>query len=235
MSASANVLQRPGLVAVAAHEKSDPHSNTPRPRDGWSAEDFGREQIRGLVRRVFFSGADRPIKQVVFSAADPQLDVARICEQVGHALALQTRSDVAIVSRGQAAEEIGLAHSLYANRLPVKAWSVQLAENLWRVPERRLRDLLDGSDAHQWFACLAELRNEFEYAVIHGPVAGTSSEAALLGRLADGVILVLGAHSTRKLTACKIKENLQGAHSHILGTVLSDRRFPVPEQIYRRL
>jgi Mrp family chromosome partitioning ATPase len=71
--------------------------------------------------------------------------------------------------------------------------------------------------------------------VIHGPAAGLSSEAALLGQLADGIILVLDAHSTRRATALKIKETLQGASSKILGTVLSERAFPVPEGIYRRL
>jgi Mrp family chromosome partitioning ATPase len=80
-----------------------------------------------------------------------------------------------------------------------------------------------------------ELRNEFEYAVIEGPVAAISSEAALLGQLTDGIILVVGAHSTRKATARKIKETLEGAQSRILGTVLSDRRFPIPEKIYSRL
>jgi Mrp family chromosome partitioning ATPase len=56
-----------------------------------------------------------------------------------------------------------------------------------------------------------------------------------VGQLADGIILVLDARSTRRATARKIKETLQGARSQILGTVLSERVFPVPESIYRRL
>jgi Mrp family chromosome partitioning ATPase len=111
-----------------------------------------------------------------------------------------------------------------------------MAINLWHVPGFGLRECGEepGTGAY-WLSCLAELRNEFEYAVIHAPAAGISSEAALLGQLADGIILVLGAHSTRRATARKIKETLEGAQSRILGTVLSERRFPVPERIYRRL
>jgi Mrp family chromosome partitioning ATPase len=86
-----------------------------------------------------------------------------------------------------------------------------------------------------WLSCLTELRKEFEYVVIEGPTAGVSSEAAILGQMTDGLILVLGAHSTRKATAQKIKQALQGAQSRILGTVLSERRFPIPESIYNRL
>jgi len=87
----------------------------------------------------------------------------------------------------------------------------------------------------QWLSCLLELRTEFEYVVIQGPVAAISSEAALLGQLTDGLILVLGAHSTRRATARKIKEILERSQSRILGTVLSERRFPIPERIYSRL
>jgi Mrp family chromosome partitioning ATPase len=86
-----------------------------------------------------------------------------------------------------------------------------------------------------WLCCLKQLRQEFEYVVIEGPAAGVSSEAALLGQMTDGLILVLGAHRTRKATAQKIKQTLQGAQSRILGTVLSERRFPIPESIYNRL
>ena len=118
----------------------------------------------------------------------------------------------------------------------IKSWSTQAAINLWNVPEFGLNEYGEESGtARRWLSRLERLRNEFEYSIIHGPVAGTSSEAALLGQLADGIVLVLGAHSTRRATARKIKETLETAHSRILGSVLSGRTFPVPEQIYRRL
>jgi hypothetical protein len=235
MSASADVLQRPGPVAVAAQQINWPQSSITRPKDGWNPEAFGREQIRGLVRRLFLWEDKRPIRQVVFSAAEPQTAIAGICDQVGHALALETSSSVAIVSRQKAGEEKLALHPLYAGHVPIKSWSVQLATNLWCVPDGSPHDLVSGSDASRWVVFLDQLRNEFAYSVIYGPAAGASSEAALLGRLTDGIVLVLGAHTTRKATARKITEILRGAHSNILGTVLSERSFPVPEGIYRRL
>src|SRR5258708_13697834 len=56
-----------------------------------------------------------------------------------------------------------------------------------------------------------------------------------MGQLADGVILVLSAQRTRRVTARNVKEGLERAEARILGTVLSDRDFPIPERIYRRL
>jgi hypothetical protein len=235
MSANADALNAHEILGGAARQRTRPPSAVRRAND-WDPEDFAREQIRGLVRRVFFGGEDRPVKQVIFSAAEPQTDVSRICDQVGQALALEARSDVAIVSHCAAAELVVHGLSPQAPGAPIKSFSTPLMVNLWRVPERLLRERVgQPGDTLNWLSCLAALRNEFEYAVIHGAPVGVSSEAALLGHLADGIILVLGADSTRRATASKIKETLQGTHARLLGTVLSDRKFPVPERIYRRL
>jgi hypothetical protein len=235
MSANAEVLRTSELIGSAPQETAVPPIEVFCEANGWNPEDFAREQIRGLVQRVFFGSGVRPAKQVVFSAAGPSPDVANICYQVGRALALETRSDIAIVGRERRAREMVQAHPRYGDSA-VKSWSTQTAINLWRVPEFGLRECGEESGTGRyWLSCLAKLRNEFEYAVIHGPEAGISSEAALLGQLADGIILVLDAHGTRKATARKIKETLEAAKCRILGTVLSERTFPVPERIYRRL
>jgi hypothetical protein len=232
MSANADVL-RSELIGSAGQETGLPQVEIFCEPSDWNPKDFAREQIRGLVQRVFFGGG-RPVKQVVFSAAGPGPDVANICDQVGQALALETDADIAIVEREQRAGGMEQADPRYVGA--IKSWSSQTAINLWRVPEFGLRECgEEAGTGRYWLSCLAELRNEFEYAVIHGPAAGISSEAALLGQLADGIILVLGAHRTRRATARKIKETLEGAQSRILGTVLSERTFPVPERIYRRL
>src|SRR5271165_7048122 len=64
---------------------------------GWNPANFAREQIQGLVRQVFFSNPARPVRQVVFSAAEPETDVRTICRRVGEALALETPGSVAVV------------------------------------------------------------------------------------------------------------------------------------------
>ncbi len=235
MSANADVLQSE-LIGPGAQETTLPWVEPVREANDWNPEDFAREQIRGLVRRVFFAGGSRPVRQVVFSAAGPNSDVGNICDQVGQALALETHAQVAIVGCERRAGEIAQLHPRHARSAGIKTWSTQLAANLWRVPGFGTRQCGEelGTGPY-WLSRLTELRNEFEYAVIHAPAAETSSEAALLGQLADGIILVLGAHSTRRAAARKIKETLEGSQSRILGTVLSARRFPVPERIYRRL
>jgi hypothetical protein len=234
MSANAEVLRRSELIGSMAQEPAQVEVFCVK--SDWNPDNFAREQIRGLVRRVFFATGDQPVKQVVFSATEPHTDVAGICDQVGRALAMETSEHIAIVGREPRSVEIMRGHSCDPRSAAIKSWSTQTAVNLWHVPEFGRRECgTESGTGPYWLSCLAELRNEFEYAVIQGPEAGVSSEAALLGRLADGIILVLGAHSTRKAAARKIKEELEAGQSRILGTVLSERRFPVPERIYRRL
>jgi hypothetical protein len=238
MSMNANVLPRSGLIGSAANCAAPPRENVVREVHGWNPETFGREQIRGLVRRVFFTNTEAPVKQVVFSAIEWSTEVGDICFRVGHALALETSAEIAIVSRNSHATDIVDAqhYPRYSGTRGVKSRSTQLAKNLWHVPESGLHELCPEPAIDRcWPWALAELRKNFEYAVIQGSSAGASSESGFLGQLADGIILVVEADSTRKATARKIKEMLEATQSRILGTVLSQRTFPVPEKIYRRL
>ncbi|HEY1660164.1 MAG TPA: hypothetical protein VGG14_17565 [Candidatus Sulfotelmatobacter sp.] len=235
MSASVGVLQQSGVAGAAVQEATLPIV-LPDKSNGWKPDEFAREQIRGLVRRVFFAGGSSPVRQVVFCAAELHIDLAPICDKVARALARETAAQVALLGREEENEDFTTAPIPSEKRSLIKSSFNQLASNLWYVT-RNLSAIGDkhvGTGVH-WLTCLSELRKDFEYVVIEGPAAGVSSEAALLGQVTDGLILVLGAHSTRKATAQKIKQTLQGAQSRILGTVLSERRFPIPDSIYNRL
>jgi hypothetical protein len=235
MSANAELLSRAGLIAPGAQEKVLPRIAVDCDADVWNPEDFARQQIRSLVQRVFFGSGSSLVRQVVFTATGPNTDVAGLCDQVGKALSLETRSDIAVIGRELWEGERCYTQPQYAGSA-IKSWSRQTATNLWRVPGFGPRDCDEKSGTGQyWASCLTKVRNEFEYAVIQGPAADVSGEFASLGRLADGIILVIEAHSTRKAIARKLKEILEATPSRILGTVLSGRRFPVPYGIYRRL
>ena len=82
---------------------------------------------------------------------------------------------------------------------------------------------------------MAELREEFDYVLIDAPPVCSYADAVLLGQLADGVILVVEANSTRRDTARMAKETIEGAKVRLLGAVLNNRTFPIPEALYRKL
>ena len=99
MSANADVLRSDDLTGAAEQESPLLQVEVFREPEVWNPEDFAREQIRGLVQRVFFASGGRPVTQVVFSGAEPHTDVSGLCDQVGQALALETSAHIAVVGR----------------------------------------------------------------------------------------------------------------------------------------
>ena len=82
---------------------------------------------------------------------------------------------------------------------------------------------------------LAELRAEFDFVLVDGPPVNLYADTALLGKLADGVVLVVQANSTHREAARKAKESLASANVRLLGVVLNKRTFPIPEFLYRKI
>jgi len=64
---------------------------------------------------------------------------------------------------------------------------------------------------------------------------GDANDAVLLGCGGDGVVLVLKANTSRRESARKAVQDLQTAKVRVLGAVLNQRTFPIPESIYRKL
>ena len=107
--------------------------------------------------------------------------------------------------------------------------------NLYFLHEEEILQRSRSSQRGFLYAHIGELRREFEYSIVEAGPATDSGDVAILGQLADGVVLVLSARYTRRATAHKVKQMLDSAGVRILGTVLSDREFPIPERIYRWL
>ena len=212
-----------------------PDSRTVAVAAGWNPEDFGREQIRSLVRQVFFAKGERLVRQVVFSAFDPQTDVKSICLRVGVALALETEGSVAVVGdrpqllRDRETNLPGTSDGV----VPLREAATRLRGNLWLMPGSAKDESRRATPSLHSY--LGEMRKEFEYSILEGPPAGESNETAAMAQFADGVILVLSAHRTRRVVARKVKEILEAGQARVLGVVLTDRVFPIPEGVYRRL
>jgi hypothetical protein len=223
-------------VEVSAKEPSAAESSN------WSLASFAEEQIRGLVQQVFLTGRNKRARQVVFAPVDQETDVASLCMLLGEALSQQDSGTTCVVEAllCPSAEHVPQGNDTappYAQkRLGVlQDASQQLSNRLWFMPRNVLLEGNEGKFSPLWLrGRLAELRLEFDYTVLQGPPAGVH-ETALLGSLCDGLVLVLRANSTRRVAAQRVKELLNAANARVLGTVLSERTFPIPEAIYKRL
>ena len=232
-----------GDVCEARAVEIEREESSPLGTAVWDPEAFAEEQIRGLVRQVFLPGWPKPARQVVFSPVDPETDISAICMQVGLALSAQVSGTTCLVEANlnspgleQVVEKNG--HDLIADQeeSAFRDPSRRLSNELWLVPRSVFLGGNKSSLSGAWLRDrLAELRDTFDYTVLYGPPAGAGSEAALLGSLCDGIVLVVEANSTRRVAAQKVKERLHAANARLLGAVLSGRTFPIPELIYKKL
>jgi Mrp family chromosome partitioning ATPase len=206
------------------------------------AENSGGEEILRLVQRIFLSANGSAPRQVVFCGVSDKSGSSSLCTQVGRTLAANGSLPVCLVDANvrspRLASVLGVegTNPFSGSSARLREQCVRVGGNLWfagpsivadksgaLLPPTQLKDRL------------AELRYEFEYMLIDAPGTSVCGDAQLLGLFADAAILVVEANSTRRLTARKAKETLDGAGVRLLGTVLHNRSFPIPESLYRRL
>jgi hypothetical protein len=201
------------------------------------------EPIRSLVQRLFLPGGLKSPRQVVFTCVDDKTDVAAICLRVGHSLSAQTSGSVCIVettpplscNEHQFRAVASTSASGHGGCDWLRDSALQLSKTLWILPPDVFLQNETALSATLLRQRVDELRLAFDFTIFQAAPAGHCSDPVLLGCLCDGVVLVLTASITRRVAARKVKERLNSANARLLGTVLSDRKFPIPERIYRML
>jgi capsular exopolysaccharide synthesis family protein len=82
---------------------------------------------------------------------------------------------------------------------------------------------------------IGELKAEFDFLIFDSAPILPYSDTQVLAPKLDGVILIVKAEQTRWEVVQKAKEELEKSGAHILGAVLNQRHYHIPEFIYRRL
>lgn len=82
---------------------------------------------------------------------------------------------------------------------------------------------------------LADMRTRFDHIIIDTPPIISVTDAGIIGELADGVVMVIQAGRTQRGIVKRAKELLHQSHAHILGYVLTNIEYHLPEYIYRYL
>jgi receptor protein-tyrosine kinase len=205
----------------------------------------GQESLR-LVQRIFLLQSQPPARMVVFAGVDHGNGVSRLCARTAETLTGNVTGSVCLVDgnfRSPGLPELfgttnhyGLTDSLLRQG-PIRSFIKLLRDpNLYLLSCGALAadspNLLNSNRVKERFA---ELRKEFDYVLIDAPPLTRYSDAIALGKLTDGFVLVLEAHSTRRETAVAMAENLRAAHIPILGAVFNKRTFPIPESLYNKL
>jgi capsular exopolysaccharide synthesis family protein len=207
---------------------------------------MAREESQQLVQRVFLLQAEQGRHAVVFAGIEFGDGCSRICANTAKTLARNISGSVCLVDANLRSPSLaqffgvsnhhGLADAL-RRQGTIRDFTQQLRpDNLWLLSCGSFAtDSPSLLSSDRLKALLAQLRKEFDYVLINVSAVILDGAASLWGPLADGVILVVEANLTRREVARKAKESLESANVRLLGAVLSNRTFPIPETIYRNI
>ena len=187
-------------------------------------------QIQALVQQLFFRQNPAPVRHVGFAAVETQTETAQLCLDVATALVETGSYDVGLI-------DVRLQSIPLHTQLEIPAGctdtSWQIGPRLWLAPRQ---SWLHASPQRIWDPSLAQLHAvtmQFDFSILcFDPVSWLT---ATISQTCDGLVMVLTANKTRRLVAAQMQEQLRRARVPLLGTVLTERRFPVPEGLYRNL
>jgi protein-tyrosine kinase len=256
MSRNFELLQRIGreqaLYTTAPVPETEPLSEQPVVFSGpvaTASAVAGGEQLdefTKLVQRLFIMPGNESPRSVVFAATERGNGCSWVCARVADVLASQVSGSVCLVDANlrrpglhaqfSAENHYGLSDALLKPE-PVRSFARNLGRpNLWMVScgssSEEGQPLLS---TDRMRLRMSELRAEFDYVLLDVAAMSDANDAVLLGCGADGVVLVLKANSSRRETARKATQDLQTAKARVLGVVLNQRTFPIPESIYKKL
>jgi Mrp family chromosome partitioning ATPase len=215
----------------------------------FGADKVTRREEMKLVQRIFppeGSPQSQPgPRVVVFSGAERGQAASSICARTCEILANRGDGLVCAVDAAFGAPSLdryfglenrkGLSDCLCESG-PVRDFAQNVANTkLWVMPTGWASVELTAAHLPERLAQrVAEIRNSFKYVVLHCPAY---SDLPMLPHNfgADGVVLVVEAHCTRRDTVREAIEDLRLHETPILGVVLNNRTFPIPDAIYHRL
>lgn len=190
------------------------------------------EQIRALVQQLFFRHESGPVRHVGFAPVEGSAATATLCLEVAKALAAEERYDVGVIDAHSDSVTLQTHLQIPSAQRAEPTWPI--APRLWMVPRQSwLSDARGQRITDRNLSRLRELTTEFDFSILW--CAPVSWLTASIGQACDGLVLVLTANKTRRLVAAQIKDQLSKAQVPLLGTVLAERRFPVPQGLYRSL
>jgi Mrp family chromosome partitioning ATPase len=207
---------------------------------------MARDEVSKLVHRLFLLPGTEAARSVVFTGTEAGDGCTWMCAHAGELLASQVASSVCIVDcnlrspslhhQFKVENHYGLADALVGDGR-IRQYARQLSrQNLWLMScggSNEISQHLLTSDRMR--ARISQLRAEFDYVLMDVAPLNACNHGMILGGLADGVVLVLKAHSSRRDSTRETIQQLQAANVRVLGAVLNQRTFPIPERIYNRI
>jgi len=202
-----------------------------------------REEVK-LVQRIFPLNAQGAPQLVLFSSLESGGDACSICARSCEILAARADGPVCVVDADFRSPFLhryfgvenrrGFSDAICESG-PAQDFTLHIAKsNLWVMPSGSAAVQLILPQASEGVSSrMMELRTLFKYVVINS-LLYLDQVPALPSFAADGIVLVVEANSTRRETVREVMEELQIVGTRVLGLVLNNRTFPIPDAVYHK-
>jgi len=191
---------------------------------------YGREQFRTLRSRLFQARHSVPLKKILIASALPREGRSFVAANLAQALAQQQGSRVLLIDADLRSPSLhqylgapstpGISEYLRGEASESAVVQQSDVQGLWFVPAGRVGEnpveLLGSPQMSQFFDRLSPC---FDWMIVDSSPAVPVSDATLLARLSNGVVLVVAAGATPQEMASKTRAIF--ADRTLLGVVLN--------------
>ena len=203
-----------------------------------AAPEFAQEQASNLVQRLFTPTGQAAAASVMFCGVERGSGCSTVCGRTAEILASQVPGSVCVVDANLRAPSLhryfqlenreGFSDALVgSSSMQGFARQVQ-GRNLWVITAGTSLDASLAACSERLNSQILTLRTVFDYVLVDVEPVSLSKNAALLGQLVEGVVLVIESNSATRESARQTKEILNAANVRILGAVLNKWTSPVP-------
>jgi protein-tyrosine kinase len=247
MSRSFDILRRQAAHNGQFRPASVLHAQPEKGADGRTGNVAIDEEIAKLIQRVFLLSSRQPAPAAVaFCGVDQNVGCTWVCARAAEALAEHVSARVCVVDGNFRSPRLHDHFRLergsgFADAIKTTRPLTDFVRPTWTS---NLSLLTAGATGSEPAAALnpgrlreriVELRDQFDYVLVDTPALRSYADAAMMGLLTDGVVLVVASNVTRREPARRAKEDLEAAKVPILGVVLNRRTYPIPEALYQIL
>jgi hypothetical protein len=191
--------------------------------------------IRKIVESLFLKPAPAKLRKLGFCDIEHSGGAAAICDACGAMLASLVNGRVLLADAEPSRAPLQFAsapdrHAQITTAVPEGGITHDGTSHLWRLQMPINRGCRTGQLEN-----LAPISAEFDYVCVNLPPVNSAESALTRTDDLDGIVLVIQAHSTRRDVVEKAYRSLESRGKKVVGAVLNNRRFPIPERIYKYL
>ena len=192
---------------------------------------FIQNAVKTLATNIRFASVDNPVRSIVVTSSIPNEGKTTIATNLAQALASGGKSVLIVegdMRRRSLASTLGThaRNGIYA----VLSGQVELDDavvrtstrNVWFLDsEPHIPNPVDILSSKRFRSFIERLKDEYDYVVLDTPPLSAFIDAAVLGSIADGTLLVVRRNFVRREEVLSSYEQLKKAEANVLGTVLN--------------